>query len=98
MPVPAIIIAAGYALTAYEIFRLASNTYEELKKFESDMKKAKEEIKKIMQDLQKEISDKIDKKKDKVILEGLVIEDKKHNQKKLKMQQVALLLAQQLKQ
>lgn len=84
MPLPAIIIAAGYAITAYEMYRLSANAYEELEKFQSDMKKAKEEIKKIMKDLQNEISDKIDKKKDKVILNGLVVEDEKTQSQKTK--------------
>ena len=48
---PAIIVVvklAGYAITAYEIYRTASNAYGEVKNYQDNIKKAKEEIKKIM--------------------------------------------------
>ena len=47
---PAIIVVvklAGYAITAYEIYRTASNAYGEVKNYQDNIKKAKEEIKKI---------------------------------------------------
>ncbi|NIE95979.1 hypothetical protein F3J02_05740 [Acinetobacter sp. Tr-809] len=76
---PAIIVVvelAGYAITAYEIYRTASNAYGEVKNYQDNIKKAKEEIKKIMKDLGQEISDKIDKQKEKVLLTTLTTGDK----------------------
>ena len=44
---PAIIVVvklAGYAITAYEIYRTASNAYGEVKNYQDNIKKAKEEM------------------------------------------------------
>lgn len=84
-PVIVVIIEiAGYAITAYEIDRTASNTYEEVKNYQDNIKKAKEEMKKIKKNLGQEISDKIDKQKDKVLLNTLTSGDKQsENTKKL---------------
>ena len=82
---PAIIVVvklAGYAITAYEIYRTASNAYGEVKNYQDNIKKAKEEIKKIMKNLGQEISDKIDKKKEKVLLTTLTTGDKQSNNTK----------------
>ncbi|MDN5481934.1 MAG: hypothetical protein L0G30_10205 [Chryseobacterium sp.] len=74
--VVAIIEIAGYAITAYEIYRTASNTYQEVKNYQDNIKKAKEEMKKIMKNLGQEISDKIDKQKEKVLLTTLTAADR----------------------
>ena len=82
---PAIIVVvklAGYAITAYEIYRTASNAYGEVKNYQDNIKKAKEEIKKIMKNLGQEISDKIDKEKEKVLLTTLTTGDKQSNNTK----------------
>ncbi|WP_043974235.1 MULTISPECIES: hypothetical protein [Acinetobacter] len=82
---PAIIVVvelAGYAITAYEIYRTASNAYGEVKNYQDNIKKAKEEIKKIMKNLGQEISDKIDKEKEKVLLTTLTTGDKQSNDTK----------------
>ncbi|MHA3114596.1 hypothetical protein ACX1N0_00340 [Acinetobacter sp. ANC 4635] len=76
---PAILVVVelvGYAITAYEMYRTASNAYGEVKNFQDSIQKAKAEIKKIMKDLGQEISDKIDKEKDKVLLTTLTTGDK----------------------
>lgn len=82
---PAILVVvelAGYAITAYEMYRTASNAYGEVKNFQDSIQKAKAEIKKIMKDLGQEISDKIDKEKDKVLLTTLTTGDKQTNNTK----------------
>nr|WP_174506843.1 hypothetical protein [Acinetobacter sp. Marseille-Q1620] len=83
MALPAVVIGiiklAGYAITAYEIYRAGSNAYEEVKNYQDNIKKAKEEIKKIMKNLDQEISDKIDKEKEKVLLTTLTTGDKQSN-------------------
>lgn len=85
MALPVILVAieiAGYAITAYEIYRVASNTYEEVKNYQDNIKKAKEEIKKIMRNMSNEISDKIDKKRERVLLTTLTSGDKQSNSTK----------------
>lgn len=72
----AVIELAGYAITAYEVYRTAANAYGEVKNVQESIDKAKQEIKKIMKNLDQEISDKIDKKKDKVLLTTLTTGDK----------------------
>ena len=77
LPVVLVVIEiAGYAIAAYEIYRVASNTYEEVKNYQDSIKKAKEEMKKLMKNLGHEISDKIDKQKEKVLLTTLTTGDK----------------------
>ena len=77
LPVVLVVIEiAGYAIAAYEIYRVASNTYEEVKNYQDSIKKAKEEMKKLMKNLGQEISDKIDKQKEKVLLTTLTTGDK----------------------
>nr|WP_279446810.1 hypothetical protein [Acinetobacter baumannii] len=66
-----IIELAGYAITAYELYRTAANAYDEVKNYQDNIKKAKEEIKKIMKNLDKEITDKIDRQREKVLLTTL---------------------------
>lgn len=85
MALPVILVAieiAGYAITAYEIYRVASNTYEEVKNYQDNIKKAKEEIKKIMRNMANEISDNIDKKRERVFLTTLASGDKQSNSTK----------------
>lgn len=74
-----IIELAGYAATAYELYRTATNAYGEVKNYQDNIKKAKDEIKKIMQNLDKEITDKIDRQREKVLLTTLTSGDKQTN-------------------
>ncbi|KQC98326.1 hypothetical protein [Acinetobacter soli] len=77
-----IIELAGYAATAYELYRTATNAYGEVKNYQDNIKKAKDEIKKIMQNLDKEITDKIDRQREKVLLTTLTSGDKQTNMTK----------------
>lgn len=77
-----IIELAGYAVTAYELYRTATNAYGEVKNYQDNIKKAKDEIKKIMQNLDKEITDKIDRQREKVLLTTLTSGDKQMNMTK----------------
>jgi len=74
-----IIELAGYAITAYELYRTAANAYDDVKNYQDNIKKAKEEIKKIMKNLDKEITDKIDRQSEKVLLTTLTTGDKQTN-------------------
>lgn len=80
--IPYVINITACAITAFEVYRAASNTYGEYKNYQDDLKKAKEEVKKIIKNLEDEISDKIDNKSEVIVLTGLADADKQSEKTK----------------